>query len=106
MHDLIIEPYLLIPFVVMLLSIAILPLAFPRFWGKDINKILFVLLVSVPTAIMLSRVGLGEELKHQMLNDYVPFIILLASLYVVTGGIHIHYTTTPRPIINAAIMFV
>ena len=106
MHDLIIEPYLLIPFVVMLLSIAILPLAFPRFWGKDINKILFVLLVSVPTAIMLSRVGLGEELKHQMLNDYVPFIILLASLYVVTGGIHIHYTTTPRPIINAAIMFI
>ena len=106
MHDLIIEPYLLIPFAVMLLSIAILPLAFPRFWGKDVNKILFVLLVSIPTAIMLSRVGLGEELKHQMLNDYVPFIILLTALYVVTGGIHIHYTTTPRPIVNAAIMFI
>ena len=106
MHDLIIEPYLLIPFVIMLLSIAILPLAFPRFWGKDINKIIFVLLVSIPTAIILSRVGLGEELKHQMLNDYVPFIILLAALYVVTGGIHIHYTTTPRPIVNAAIMFI
>ena len=106
MHDLIIEPYLLIPFVIMLLSIAILPLAFPRFWGKDINKIIFVFLVSVPTAIMLSRVGLGEALKHQMLNDYVPFIILLAALYVVTGGIHIHYTTTPRPIVNAAIMFI
>ena len=90
----------------MLLSIAILPLAFPRFWGKDINKILFVLLVSVPTAIILSRVGLGEALKHQMLNDYVPFIILLAALYIVTGGIHIHYTTTPRPIVNAAIMFI
>ena len=106
MHNLIIEPYLLIPFVVMLLSIAILPLAFPRFWGKDINKILFVLLVSVPTTIILSRVGLGEALKHQMLNDYVPFIVLLAALYVVTGGIHIHYTTTPRPIVNAAIMFI
>ena len=106
MHDIIIEPYLLIPFVVMLLSIAILPLAFPRFWGKDINKIIYVLLISVPTAIMLSRVGLGEELKHQMLNDYVPFIVLLAALYIVTGGIHIHYTTTPRPIVNAAIMFI
>ena len=106
MHNIIIEPYLLIPFVVMLLSIAILPLAFPRFWGKDLNKIIFVLLISVPTAIILSRVGLGEELKHQMLNDYVPFIILLAALYVVTGGIHIHYTTTPRPIVNAAIMFI
>ena len=106
MDNFIIEPYLLIPFAVMLLSIAILPLAFPRFWAKDVNKIIFVLLVSIPTAIMLSRVGLGEELKHQMLNDYVPFIILLTALYVVTGGIHIHYTTTPRPIVNAAIMFI
>lgn len=106
MHDIIIEPYLLIPFVIMLLSIAILPLAFPRFWSKDINKIIYVLVISIPTAILLSREGLGEALKHQMLNDYVPFIILLAALYVVTGGIHIHYTTTPRPIVNAAIMFI
>ena len=101
-----IEPYLLIPFVVMLLSIAIMPLAFPRFWDKNINKLIFVLVIAVPTAIMLSRAGLGENLKHQMLYDYIPFIALLAALYVVTGGIHIHYSTTPRPIVNAAIMFV
>ena len=101
-----IEPYLLIPFGVMLLSIAILPLVVPRFWGKNINKLLFVLVVSIPTAMMLSRAGLSENLKHQMLYDYIPFIALLASLYVVTGGIHIHYTTTPRPIVNATIMFI
>ena len=90
----------------MLLSIAILPLVAPRFWGKNSNKLLYVLLISIPTAIMLSRAGLGENLKHQMLYDYIPFIVLLAALYVVTGGIRIHYTTTPRPIVNAAIMFV
>ena len=90
----------------MLLSIAILPLAVPRFWGKNSNKLLYVLLVSVPTAIMLSREGLGENLEHQMLYDYVPFITLLAALYVVTGGIHINYSTTPRPTVNAAIMFI
>ena len=101
-----IEPYLLIPFAIMLLSIAILPLIAPRFWGKNINKLLYVLIISVPTAIILSRAGLGENLKHQMLYDYIPFIVLLAALYVVTGGIRIHYTTTPRPIVNAAIMFV
>ncbi len=104
MHN--IEPYLLIPFAVMLLSIAILPLAVPRFWGKNANKLLFVLLISVPTAIMLSRAGLGHNLQHQMLYDYVPFIALLTALYVVTGGIHISYTTTPRPTVNAAIMFI
>ena len=104
MHN--IEPYLLIPFAIMLLSIAILPLAVPRFWGKNSNKLLYVLLVSVPTAIMLSREGLGHNLQHQMLYDYIPFIMLLAALYVVTGGIHINYTTTPRPTVNAAIMFI
>ena len=101
-----IEPYLLIPFGIMLLSIAIIPLIFPRFWGKNINKLLFVVLVSVPTAIMLSRAGLKHQLEHQMLYDYIPFITLLAALYVVTGGIHIHYSTTPRPIVNATIMFI
>ena len=101
-----IEPYLLIPFGIMLLSIAIMPLLFPRFWGKNTNKMLFVLLISVPTAIMLSRAGLKHDLEHQMLYDYIPFITLLAALYVVTGGIHIHYSTTPRPIVNATIMFI
>ena len=101
-----IEPYLLIPFVMMLLSIAIMPLIFPRLWGKNVNKLLFVLMVALPTAIMLTREGLTENLKHQMLYDYIPFIALLAALYVVTGGIHIHYSTTPTPIVNAAIMFI
>ncbi len=101
-----IEPYLLIPFVLMLLSIALMPLIAPRFWGKNINKLIFVLVIAIPTAIILHRAGLGENLKHQMLYDYIPFIALLAALYVVTGGIHIQYTTTPRPTVNAAIMFI
>jgi Na+/H+ antiporter NhaD/arsenite permease-like protein len=96
----------MIPFVVMLLSIAILPLLFPHFWEKNINKLIFVLVISVPTAIILARAGLGHNLIHQMLYDYIPFITLLAVLYVVTGGIHIQYSTTPTPIVNAAIMFV
>ncbi len=104
MHN--IEPYLLIPFVVMLLSIAVMPLIAPRAWSSNFNKLLFVLIISVPTTIMLSRAGLGENLEHQMLYDYIPFIALLAALYVVTGGIHIHYSTTPTPIVNAAIMFI
>lgn len=101
-----IEPYLLIPFVLMLLSIALMPLIAPRFWGKNINKLIFVLVIAIPTAIILNRAGLGDNLKHQMLYDYIPFIALLAALYVVTGGIRINYSTTPRPTVNAAIMFI
>ena len=104
MHN--IDPSLLIPFVVMLLSIALMPLIFPRLWSRNVNKLIFVLLLSIPTSIILTRVGLGDKLQEQILYDYVPFIALLAALYVVTGGIHIHYSTTPTPIVNAAIMFI
>ena len=101
-----IEIYLLIPFVVMLLLIALMPLVAPRFWGKNLNKLILVMVVAIPTAILLRREGLGENLRDQILYDYIPFISLLAALYVVTGGIRIHYSTTPTPIVNAAIMFV
>ena len=90
----------------MLLSIALMPLIAPRLWSRNINKLIFVLIISIPTAILLTQAGLSENLKHQMLYDYVPFITLLAALYVVTGGIHIHYSTTPTPIVNTAIIFV
>ena len=101
-----IDPYLLIPFAIMLLAIALMPLIMPRIWGKNINKLIFVLFLATPTAIVLTRAGLETELLHQMLYEYIPFIVLLATLYVVTGGIHIHYSTTPTPIVNTAIMFI
>lgn len=101
-----INPYLLIPFAVMLLAIALMPLIMPRTWSRNINKLIFVLFLATPTAILLTRAGLETELLHQMLYEYIPFIVLLATLYVVTGGIHIHYSTTPTPIVNTAIMFI
>ena len=90
----------------MLLAIALMPLIMPRTWSRNINKLIFVLFLATPTAILLTRAGLETELLHQMLYEYIPFIVLLATLYVVTGGIHIHYSTTPTPIVNTAIMFI
>ena len=101
-----IEPYLFIPFAVMLLSIAVMPLAFPRFWGSNRNKLLYTLLIAIPTIIMLVQAGLGEHLEHQILYDYIPFITLLSTLYVVTGGIHIHYNTIPTPLVNTTVLFI
>ena len=41
-----------------------------------------------------------------MLYDYLPFISLLATLYVVTGGIRIHYNTSPTPLVNTMVLFI
>lgn len=101
-----IELWMLIPFGVMLLSIAVAPLIAPRWWDKNINKLLYTLLVAIPTTILLVKYGLGEPLMEQILEDYIPFIVLLATLFVVTGGIKVHYATTPTPLANSIMLII
>ena len=43
--------YLGAPFVLLLLLIAVMPLAFPHFWEKNRNKTLIAALVSLPIFI-------------------------------------------------------
>jgi len=94
----------LIPFVLMLLTIAIAPLIAEHWWEKNLNKLFVCLLLGIPTAIYLISQGLGHNLEHQILYDYLPFIILLAALFVVTGGIHMQGNLIARPSTNTAIL--
>lgn len=94
----------LIPFVLMLLTIAIAPLIAEHWWEKNLNKLFVSLLLGIPTAIYLICQGLGHNLEHQILYDYLPFIILLAALFVVTGGIHMQGNLIARPSTNTAIL--
>lgn len=100
-----VSPWLLIPFVIMLLSIAIAPLVIGKWWDKNSNKLLYVLCISIPTSIILISTGLGDELVHQMLYDYVPFIILLCALFVVTGGIKLSCDSVATPTVNTTMLF-
>lgn len=90
----------LIPFIIMLLMIAIGPLLFNHFWEENKNKLIVSLILGVPTAIYLIAVNLKHALLHQMLFDYVPFIILLGALFTITGGIHLKGDIEAKPWIN------
>lgn len=94
----------LIPFVIMLLCIAVGPLVAEHWWENNRNKLIVSLVLGVPTAIYLIMNGMGHDLEHQLLFDYVPFIILLGSLFVVTGGIHIGGNIAAKPIVNTTIL--
>ncbi|MEE0916494.1 MAG: sodium:proton antiporter, partial [Alistipes sp.] len=48
-----VSAWLLIPFVVMLLTIAIAPLVAADWWEKNSNKFFYVLCLSIPTSIIL-----------------------------------------------------
>ena len=90
----------LIPFIIMLAMIAIGPLMFHHWWEENKNKLIVSLVLGVPTAIYLITQNLSHELVHQLLFDYVPFIILLGALFVITGGIHLEGDIQAKPWIN------
>ncbi|WP_053188279.1 sodium:proton antiporter [Sunxiuqinia dokdonensis] len=92
--------WLSLPFVAMLLFIAIGPLFFHHWWEENKNKLKISLILGVPLAILLVVRGLHHELIHQMLFDYVPFIILLGALFVITGGIHLKGDIEAKPTVN------
>ncbi len=99
-----VELWMLIPFVVMLLTIAIAPLAVEHWWEENRNKLIFTLGLSIPTALFLTWAGLGSNVMHQLLYDYLPFIILLLALFVVTGGIRISGDIAATPTVNTFVL--
>ncbi|MDD3629754.1 MAG: sodium:proton antiporter [Bacteroidales bacterium] len=90
----------IIPFVLMLLAIAICPLALPAWWEKNKNKLLISLLLGVPTAIWMIAQGFSSNLADSLIFDYIPFIILLGSLFTITGGIHLRGDIEAKPTNN------
>lgn len=94
----------IIPFVLMLLMIAIGPLLFHHWWEENKNKLIVSLALGIPTAAYLISQQLSDALAHQLLFDYVPFIILLGSLFVITGGIHLKGDIQAKPWINTTFL--
>jgi Na+/H+ antiporter NhaD/arsenite permease-like protein len=97
---------MLIPFVVMLLCIAILPLIphVGEWWEHNVHKLYVSLILGVPVGIWLCVNGMSHELIHQMIYDYVPFILLLMALFVTTGGICIRGDLKATPLTNTVIL--
>ena len=96
----------MLPFIGILLSIAILPLAAPRFWHHHFGKVsaAWAALVIVPFAAIHGVPTAVYETIHLLLLDYIPFIVLLFALFTVTGGIHIRGNMHGSPSMNTALL--
>ena len=100
-----IPAWMLIPFAAQLLIIAILPLTkWGEWWEENRHKLLVSLLLGVPVGLWLCLHGMSHELEHQMIYDYVPFILLLMALFTTTGGICIKGDMRATPTTNTLIM--
>lgn len=102
MHE--VEPWAMIPFAMMLLSIAVMPLAAEKWWHSNLHKLYVSFALAIAAGIYLAINGMGAELLHQMLYDYMPFIVLLGALFIVTGGIRIEGNVAATPAANVSVL--
>ncbi len=93
------------PFVGMLLSIALGPLIAAHFWHAHYGKVAagWIALFSIPFLITFKGDAFYEIL-HIVLLDYVPFIILLAALFTAAGGICLKGSLRGSPAVNTGIL--
>lgn len=97
------EPHIIsvLPFVFLLLAIAVMPFAAPKFWHENYH------LVSVGlgfiTAIYYLIITKGWDLMHSV-EEYIMFISLLTALYVISGGIFIDIKGLATPMRNTVLL--
>jgi Na+/H+ antiporter NhaD/arsenite permease-like protein len=94
------------PFVLVLLSIALLPLFAPHWWEHNRNKAIVATVLALPFAAYLVLTFGAEgrrELLHSLL-DYVSFMALLGSLFVISGGIRVGGSLAGTPLANSALL--
>ncbi len=116
-----------LPFATLLLCIAVLPLCphkVSHWWERNSTKLVLGLVLGM---VVLGYYGLrghgvhaeGHDgltapglpavaaiLKHAILDEYVPFMVLLFSLFVISGGIQLRGDLLATPRVNTAFLAV
>jgi len=95
------------PFAAMLLSIALMPLLAPGFWHHHFGKVsgFWAACMALPFLYVYRGAAL-YEIIHILLADYVPFIILLWSLYTISGGILLKGQLRGTPMVNVTMLLI
>lgn len=101
-----VSPLASIPFVLLLLCLALIPVFFKKWWEPSKNKLLIILpLVFIVVFYLFFSFGNEglQKIEHSFV-EYLQFLILLATLYIVSGGIGISVSYKPTPGINSIIL--
>ena len=98
--------YWVIPFVCMLLSIALCPLIVPHFWEEHFGKVavFWGLAFLVPCFLVFGFDTAFFLASETVLLEYLPFILLLLALFTVAGGIRLKGSLVGTPVVNTGIL--
>ena len=94
------------PFASILLSLALGPILFEKFWHAHYGKLILglTLAFAIPAWQTFGFQTAYHQIMHHLLLEYVPFVILIGSLFVVTGGIRLKADWLGTPLSNLLVL--
>jgi Na+/H+ antiporter NhaD/arsenite permease-like protein len=92
------------PFIFLLGAIALGPLFFSAWWGRHYPKVAAGL-AAISILYYVIQLHAGERVLHTA-EEYFSFIALIASLFVISGGIHINVKGEATPAVNVLYLFI
>ena len=97
-----------VPFVGLLLSIAIVPLTAPQLWHHHYGKIAaaWALAFIVPSLLAAGLSPTVYELLHTVVLEYIPFLILVFALFTVAGGVLVKGNLHGSPGLNTSLLLI
>jgi Na+/H+ antiporter NhaD/arsenite permease-like protein len=90
------------PFAALLLGIAVLPLATPQLWESNGRKLLFSIVLGAPVILLYAQHAPAAILHSA--QDYLSFMVLLGSLFVISGGVLLEGDLEATPAVNTAFL--
>jgi putative citrate transport len=95
------SPWALLPFVAMLLAVALGPVLAPHWWESNLNRLIVSSVLAAPV-VALYRAG-PAVLVHAV-EEYAAFVILLGGLYAIAGGLQLRGDLVATPLTNTAFL--
>jgi Na+/H+ antiporter NhaD/arsenite permease-like protein len=99
-----VNPWMMLPFGLLLAMIAMGPLIIPAWWTSHYSKIAFAL-AAVTCAYYFIGLHASQRVWHTA-HEYLSFIALIGSLFVVSGGIHINVKAEATPVANVIFLLI
>lgn len=95
-----------LPFAAMLLAIALLPIFANTFWHRHYGGIALVTALAwmVPFGVVFGADTMLHHVVHALLLEYLPFVIVLAVLYTIAGGILLRGPLAGTPFRNTRLL--
>ena len=99
-----VNPWMMLPFGILLALIALAPLLFSNWWGRHYPKVASGLALITLVYYFLG-LRASERVWHTA-HEYLSFIALIGSLYIVSGGIHINVKGEATPLVNVIFLLI